>query len=164
MKITTKKITAIGLTAALYTALTLAFSGLAYGEIQFRFSEVLNLLAFINPVFAPGIVLGCFISNLFSPNGALLDGIIGTFATVVTMVGITKLSKNLMIAAVWPVVCCVFIGMEILYLSGAPFTFANLILPSVTVMAGEAAVMIIGYFMFNMIMKNNNIINMLKNI
>ncbi len=50
-----KRAVVIGMTAALYFVLTFLCSELAFREVQFRLSEVLCLLGFINPIFAPGV-------------------------------------------------------------------------------------------------------------
>lgn len=167
IKLTAKHIAVIGLTAAVYTVLTLALPFLSYGNIQCRFSEVMNLLAFVNPVFAPGIVLGCFISNLFSPNGALLDCIFGTAATICTMLCITR-SKNLFVASLWPTVFCVFIGAEltlVYHLDGQPYSFITFLILTGTVMLGEfIAMTVIGYPLFRYLMKNKSFMDILKGI
>ncbi len=64
-ELTAKNITKIAIVAGVYVALTIFLAPISHGPIQFRVSEVLNLLVFINPIFGFGLVLGCFISNLF---------------------------------------------------------------------------------------------------
>ena len=39
----------------------------AFTGIQVRLSEALTVLPFLFPATAPGLVVGCFIANLFSP-------------------------------------------------------------------------------------------------
>ena len=73
--------------AALYAALTLVISPIAYGEIQFRMTEILIFLAFYDKRFLPGLILGCFIANLFSPMIAY-DLLFGTLATAAAVIGI----------------------------------------------------------------------------
>lgn len=48
--------------AALYAGLTYAagMMNLAYGSIQFRFSEALTILACLSPAAVPGLTIGCF--------------------------------------------------------------------------------------------------------
>ena len=79
---TTTYITQAAVIAALYAGLTYAagFFNLAYGSIQFRFSEALTVLACITPAAIPGLTIGCFIGNLNSPFG-ILDIVLGTLAT-----------------------------------------------------------------------------------
>lgn len=69
--------------AALYAALTYAAGlvNLAYGSVQFRFSEALTVLAVFTPSAIPGLAIGCFLGNLGSPFG-MLDVVCGTLATV----------------------------------------------------------------------------------
>ena len=55
--------------AGIYASLTISMAPVSYGAIQMRIPEILTLLAFVNPQFAPGLILGCFIANLFSPFG-----------------------------------------------------------------------------------------------
>ena len=60
--------------AGLYAVLTYvaAAMNLAYGAVQFRFSEALTVLPVFTPAAVPGLALGCFIANLASPLGCLL--------------------------------------------------------------------------------------------
>ncbi len=75
-------VTRAAVIATLYAALTYAASvfGIAYGSIQFRFSEALTVLAVFTPAAIPGLSIGCFIGNLGSPMG-ILDMVLGTLAT-----------------------------------------------------------------------------------
>ncbi|MDY0407744.1 QueT transporter family protein [Virgibacillus soli] len=58
-----------GLIAALYIALSLSIQPIAFSSIQFRLPEVFNHLVVFNKKYFFGIVLGVFITNLFSPLG-----------------------------------------------------------------------------------------------
>ena len=71
-----------GLIAALYAVATYfsAALGLAYGGIQFRFSEALTIFPVFTPAAIPGLIIGCFIGNLGSPFG-MVDVLLGTLAT-----------------------------------------------------------------------------------
>ena len=60
-------ITKIAIVAALYIVLTVLIYPLSFNEIQVRFSEVLLLLCFFDKKYGIGIVVGCAVSNLFSP-------------------------------------------------------------------------------------------------
>lgn len=81
MNPTTLKITRAGVIAALYTALTIIFSSLAYGPIQFRPSEALTILPILFPEAIWGVTIGCLLSNLFSPVG-LPDMVFGPTITL----------------------------------------------------------------------------------
>ena len=73
-----------GVIAAAYAALTLVASAmnLAYGPVQFRFSEALTVLPFLFPGTWPGLFVGCLVANLLSPYGPI-DMIVGTLATAI---------------------------------------------------------------------------------
>ena len=80
-----KNMTRLALVAAMYAVLTVVIAPLAFGEIQFRFSEVLVLLCFYRKDYALALIVGCFIANLFSPMG-LMDIIFGTLATAAAVI------------------------------------------------------------------------------
>lgn len=119
MKITTKVIVKTAAVAAIYTVLTLGLSFMSYGNVQFRVSEIMTLLAFFDPTYIGGLTLGCFLANLLGPNG-FSDALIGTPATLVSVIAIaltgriTQKSKiGLFVASLWPTV---FNGLIIGYL------------------------------------------------
>lgn len=151
-----RKITKIGVVAAVYIVLTALIAPISYGAIQFRISEIMTLFAFIDPLYIPGLVLGCAISNLFSPLG-VVDVVVGTTATFISVYMISK-SKNLFIASLWPTINCVFVGAELYYLQHLPFW-----LTSLQVAIGEFVVVtLIGYPIFRILLKKVNIVKLLK--
>lgn len=106
----TKRLTRTALIAAIYAVVTLAIAPLAYGNIQFRISEVLVLLAVFDPLYIGGLTLGCLIANILGPNGPM-DVIFGTLATLISVYAIYltgKLIKNykikLLVSSIWPTV------------------------------------------------------------
>ena len=106
----TKRLTRTAVIAAIYAVVTLAIAPFAYGNIQFRVSEVLVLLAVFDPLYIGGLTLGCLIANLLGPNGPM-DVIFGTLATFISVYAIYltgKLIKNykikLLVASIWPTV------------------------------------------------------------
>jgi Predicted membrane protein len=145
-----------GITAAVYMAATLAIAPLSYGAIQLRFSEIMVLLAFIDPAYAAGLILGCAMSNLFSTVG-MIDVIFGTLGTVVAVIGIIK-SKKLFVATLWPTVSMLIVTVGICIGTGLPYV------PTlITVMLGEFAVVTcLGYPIFKTIMKNEKLVETLK--
>lgn len=137
----------IAVTAALYVALTLVIAPLSYGAVQFRVSEVLTLLCFYRKDYCYALILGCFISNLFSPLGAL-DLVFGVASTVFTVVGI-RYCKNLWAASLFPALSMVFIAWELTYL-GMPFWYSFF-----TAALGELGVVtVIGVPLFKTMEKN----------
>ena len=73
-----------GIVAALYVVFTAPFANIAFGPIQVRIAEVMTLFPIYSAGMIPGVVLGCFISNLINPgNLGPIDIIGGTLATLV---------------------------------------------------------------------------------
>lgn len=124
----TQKIVRTSLIAAIYAVITMAIAPLGYGPIQFRVSEMLVLLAFINPFYTAGLTLGCLVANIFGGVG-MLDIVFGTLATFISCKGIEltrKLIKkdtlSLIIASLWPaVINGIIISLVLTYSVGAPF-------------------------------------------
>lgn len=87
-------IAASAVIAAMYAGLTYlsAMLNLAYGPVQFRFSEALTVLPAFTPAAVPGLVLGCFLANLTSPFG-VVDWVFGTLATFAAAAGTMALSR-----------------------------------------------------------------------
>ncbi|MCX7845131.1 MAG: QueT transporter family protein [Dictyoglomaceae bacterium] len=78
----TRIVTRIAIYASIYIVLTLLFSAISYGPIQFRISEFLTVFPFIDPFAIPGLFLGCFIANFFSPLG-WIDVVFGSLCTLI---------------------------------------------------------------------------------
>lgn len=119
--------------AALYTALTYAAAAvnLAYGPVQFRFSEALTVLPALTPAAVPGLALGCFLSNLASPLG-IVDWVFGTSATLLAAIGTRALRnvrvKGMPVLAPLPPVLfnAAIVGLEVSCLSEAgAFAWGN---------------------------------------
>ena len=79
-KFSTRDLTLAALIAAVYAVLTVTLPIPQYSGIQVRLAEALTVLPFLFPAATPGLVVGCFIANLFSPFP--LDILFGTAATL----------------------------------------------------------------------------------
>ena len=55
---------------------------LTFGPVQIRLGEALTVLPFLFPATAPGLALGCLLTNILSPYGPI-DMIVGTLATAI---------------------------------------------------------------------------------
>lgn len=156
-KITPKQLTKIAIVAAIYIVSTLAIAPIGYGAIQFRISEVLNLLVFINPLYGVSLILGCAVSNIFSPLG-MYDVLFGTLATALTVVFIAK-TKNLFIASLWPSLFnSIIIGLGLHYITNAP-----LIITALSILVSEFIIMtLIAYPLFKVLTKKQKLISLLK--
>lgn len=108
-----KFVSQAGMTAALYTAATLAalmlLQGLAWGPVQFRVSEALCVMAALTPAAVPGLTLGCALANLIAValngTGALgmLDVVFGSAATLVGALWCWKMREHPRAAVLGPV-------------------------------------------------------------
>lgn len=156
MRQNTKKLTTLGLVAALYAVTTLALSGISYGPIQFRISEVMVLLPLLGKEYILALTIGCFLANVIGPYG-VPDIIFGTIATLIStyLVYLTgKIMKGkkgyLIIASLWPtIVNAIIIGIMLNKFLGFP-----LILSMLQVGFGEFVVItILGVPLFNILGK-----------
>lgn len=133
--------------AAFYAGLTFisGFFGLAYGPIQFRLSEVLNVLAVFTPAAIPGLTVGCFLSNIMSYNP--VDMLFGTAATLISAVisyllRNKKIGKLPFLSFLSPVLFnSLLIGLEIsLFFGDKGAAYPNFILNAAFVALGEAVI------------------------
>jgi len=119
--ISTRKIAFAGATAAIYATLTIAFSFIGYGPIQFRIAEALCILPFYFPITVWGLFIGCIVANLISPYP--LDVVVGPIATLLAALCTSMIGKprreNLSVKALacFPPVFfnAVFVGALIAY-------------------------------------------------
>lgn len=136
-----------GVIAAAYAALTYlcALWGLAYGEVQFRFSEALTILPLFTPAAIPGLTLGCFIANIGSPFG-VVDMLLGTLATLLAAIAVYLVRKvrwkNInFLAPIFPVLAnAIIIGLEISWFLPEGLTWAGFLSAAVSVGLGELVV------------------------
>jgi uncharacterized membrane protein len=159
----TRDITRLAIVAALYVALTLApgISALSFGAVQFRVSEILMLLVFYNPKFSWSLIIGCFISNLFSPALGVFDLIFGTFATILACLLIITIANRGKLLWLVPVFCAVVnglvVGAELYFVLKLPFWAS-----AGSVALGEFVVVAIGAVIFYFLMQNNNFARIVK--
>lgn len=149
------KLSKNALIAALYLVLTLIAP--SYGAVQFRFSEVMLLLMLINSSYAPGLIVGCIIANLFSPMG-LTDVVFGTLATAISLFIMSKTRNYQLISTLWPaLVNGIIVGMELYFVLKLPFWAS-----AISVFLGEFIVITcVGLPIFKIIMMNKQLIKIL---
>ncbi len=108
--------------AALYCVLTAVAAGfnLASGAIQVRFSEALCVLPFFTPAAVPGVIVGCFLSNILT-GCALPDIIFGTLATAIGAIASYKLRNHRLLVTLPPVISnAIIIPFVLTYAYGIP--------------------------------------------
>lgn len=152
----TQKIIRLAIVAAVYVVLTIAFSFMSYGNIQFRIAEILILLCFFRKDYIIAVSLGCFIANLFSPLG-IIDAVFGTLATVTSGL-LVSFCKNITVAGIYPVVLnAIIVGLELYFILELPF-FIN----ALSVALGEAVVLLVGILVFKKLQTNEAFQEMIK--
>ena len=95
---TLRQITAAGVIAAAYAALSLVLASTTFGPVQCRVSEALTLLPVLSPAAVWGVTLGCAITNgVGAATGAnflgLIDLFVGTAATLLAAITSRLLGK-----------------------------------------------------------------------
>ena len=138
----TRSLCVAAMIAALYAVITLATPVLSYGAgtgWECRLSEALTMLAVLFPEAVPSLTIGCLVSNLLSPVGAL-DIIFGTLATLIAAIGSWHLRDHLVLAALCPILSnAVIVGLILSISYGLPLFFTML-----QVGVGEAVAVIVG--------------------
>ena len=111
----TKKITRIGVVAALYATITLVLGSISYVSIQFRISEVMTLLPLFGKEYILSLTIGCFLANVIGPYG-VPDIILGTLATFIRGKYMKGKKGCLIIASLWPtIVNAIIVGGVMLH-------------------------------------------------
>ncbi|MBS4179342.1 QueT transporter family protein [Lederbergia citrea] len=131
--------------AALYIAVSAVIAPFGFTNIQFRVSEMFNHLVVFNKKYIFGIVIGVFLTNLFSPLG-VYDLVFGVGQSILAL-SITIVSarfiKGIWMRMIFNTVIFTFtmfiIAIELNLVLGLPFLFTWL-----TVAIGEFVVMIVG--------------------
>ncbi len=148
MNTKTRKIAIAAVIAAIYAAVTMLLAPISYGAVQFRISEVLNILPFFLPFSTWGLFVGCIIANLISSAG-ILDVVFGSLATLLACLCIGALGKW---KRIWParILACLMPVVHSGVIVGAALSatlvpkelfFESFPIFGLEVAAGEAAVM-----------------------
>ncbi len=110
----TRDLAYAAMVAAVYTVLTVFLPIPQYQEVQFRVAECMTVLPFLFPWAAPGLIVGCFLSNLIG-SPYVLDWVFGTLATALACF-LTARMPNKWLAPLPPVLCnAVIVGGEIAF-------------------------------------------------
>ncbi|MEW5705395.1 MAG: QueT transporter family protein [Actinomycetota bacterium] len=113
--------------AALYVALTITppLNAISYGQIQFRISEALNVLAFFEPAAIPGLFVGCMLANALGiPLGnslGIIDVIFGSFLTLISAYLIWKIKKPLVALLAPVIINALGVALELNWVLGLPY-------------------------------------------
>ncbi len=129
---TTKRLCRAGIIAALYVALTYAFTPFAFGPLQIRPAEAFCILPLFFPEAVPALYIGCMLSNLTSPY-FVYDVFIGSLATLLAAFGsytvgrfLKKDSLKLLLGGIFPVLFnALIIPLYIVFLCNDLGGYAN---------------------------------------
>ena len=140
-----KSLALSGIVAALYVAVSLIVAPFGFTNVQFRISEMFNHLVVFNKKFFFAIVLGVFITNLFSLLGAydLVFGVAQSIIALSITIFSAKFIKGIVKRMIFNTLIFTFtmfiIAFELNLALELPFLFTWL-----TVAAGELVVMAVG--------------------
>jgi uncharacterized membrane protein len=136
-----------GVLAALYIAVSMLIQpfGLGYTNIQFRVPEMFNQLVVFNKKYFYGIVLGVFITNLFSPLGAydLVFGVGQSIIALLISIFSTRFIKGIWARMIFNSIVFTFTMFLIAWELNLAFHLPFL-LTWLTTAIGEFVVMIVG--------------------
>lgn len=141
--------------ASVYVVLTVMLPVLSYGPIQLRLSEILVLLVFYNRRFIPGLVLGCFIANFFSPL-AIFDVIFGSLASILAFYFMIR-QNNLYKASIFPVLSMILPAFATYMVLDNSYSFFIVLLQFM--ISEFVVVCIIGVTIFKIIEKKKSLMN-----
>ncbi len=147
--------------AIIYIVSSLVLGDFSFGIIQFRYAEVLNVLALKDKKYIYALTVACFITNLIgviigiNPIG-FLDVFLGTFATFIAATLINKFkdvktfNQPLLALTMPALINGLIIGAELAYVFGRDNFFALFIYNFSTVFASEFVIVLI----FGLIVKD----------
>lgn len=154
MKVTVKSMCRISIVAALYFVITMVCKPFVFGPIEFRLSEMLNFLMFIDPIYIIGITLGCALSNFFT--FGVMDVFIGSASTFLVGVLMWK-SKRMWTGIVYATLGTSAIAWELWFFFGLPFWYQFAVGAF-----GEFVSMVLGYIVAVKLFKNEGLVNIFK--
>ncbi len=165
----TNKLVKVAMIAAIYAVLTLVVAPIAYGQLQFRVSEMLTVLPAFSSLAVPGLTIGCCIANLvgavtgMNPTG-YIDAIVGSVATLIAAAISMQIGKShnkwvrYLLVPLPPVLAnAVIVGLEltILFSEGGAF-WATYAAMALSVGIGELVVCyVLGIILMRVLEKND---------
>ncbi|MDA0871579.1 MAG: QueT transporter family protein [Firmicutes bacterium] len=139
--------------ASIYVVLLYVFQFLSFELVQFRIAELLLVLVLFNAKSFYGITIGTFVGNmLFSPYG-FVDAVVGTIATIITLVLMIILKRQLLLAFLMPgIVNGIIIGLMLVYFSDIT-TLAAFIITFSWIFLGQTVVLFVFGYPFYKLLK-----------
>lgn len=149
--------------AAIYVVLLYVFQFLSFELIQFRIAELLLVLILFNSKSFYGITIGTLVGNLlFSPYG-FVDAVVGTIATIITLLFMILLKKKLVLALLMPgIINGIIIGLMLVYFSDIT-TFSAFVMTFGWIFLGQTAVLVVLGYPFYQLLKEKTLFQELIN-
>jgi uncharacterized membrane protein len=149
--------------AAIYVVLLYVFQFLSFELIQFRIAELLLVLILFNSKSFYGITIGTLVGNLlFSPYG-FVDAVVGTIATIITLLFMILLKKKLILALLMPgIVNGIIVGLMLVYLSDIT-TFSAFVMTFGWIFLGQTVVLVVLGYPFYQLLKEKTLFQELIN-
>ena len=149
--------------AAIYVVLLYVFQFLSFELIQFRIAELLLVLILFNSKSFYGITIGTFVGNLlFSPYG-FVDAVVGTIATIITLLFMILLKKKLVLALLMPgIINGIIIGLMLVYFSDIT-TFNAFVITFGWIFLGQTVVLVVLGYPFYQLLKEKTLFQELIN-
>ncbi|MBQ9329091.1 MAG: QueT transporter family protein [Solobacterium sp.] len=153
---TTKRFTRIAMTAAIYTAVSLALAPLSYGPVQVRIAEALTMLPLIWQPAIPALTIGCLLTNVIGTATGVtgpIDIVVGTLATFLAAVCTYRLKDRTvagipLLSILMPVLFNgVFVGTELAWMLNPGHMMETIWIYGLEVAAGELISVIVGYIL-----------------
>lgn len=139
----TSRLTRTAIIAAIYACLTLAFSFLSFGPVQFRISEAMCVLIYFMPEAVWGLTAGCLIANAVGTAFGVSmpwDILFGTLATLLASVATLKIKNKWLLPLPTIIFNGLIVGTMLTYLILGSFELAPLLYNILTVSLGEIVV------------------------
>lgn len=161
-----KKITKIGVVAAIYTAISIVAAPISFGSIQVRVAESLTILPVFSKTHIYGVTLGCFLTNIIGAFmgvniAGFLDVFVGTSATLIAAYS-TYALRNIKIkglpilSAVPPVLInAIFIGYELSFVINGGFLLPAFLLTAFQVAVGQVISLTVAMLLFKFFVNTN---------
>lgn len=146
MEMNIKTLTANGVLAAMYIAVSALIQPFGFTNVQFRVPEMFNHLVVFNKKFFFGIIFGVFLTNLFFSPMRLFDIIFGVAHSAISLglvIWLSKYTKNVLVLLTANTIIfsvnMYIIALELYLALGLPFLFSWL-----TTAIGEVVVLAVG--------------------
>jgi uncharacterized membrane protein len=116
-----RRVSEVGIIAALYAALTIFLAPISFGQIQFRVAEALMILPFFTVSAVPGLFIGCLIANAVGSSFGVLDIVAGSLATLAAAAVASKIKIRWLVPLPTVLINAFVVGLVLYVMAGLPY-------------------------------------------